>query len=341
MTGLPAQIDVVIVGGGFAGCATAWALRTRGIDAVVVEREPALGRYASGRGAGLGRQLAEDDATTALTVRGAELLRGELADAWSPTGGILSFDDAAHAERYFARAARFDVGVEVLSRAGVCARWPQIAGLPTERALLVPSDGVIDTRRLLAHFAEHATIAFDAGVTSIEPGGRGARVATVRGAIEARVVVDASGAWAGALTGDPALAAITRNLFLLEATPPAGAPFLWHLGRDEMYVRASGASVLASACDETREPATDAKPDPDRARELTALYARVAPALAAVPHLAQWACQRSFTPDRQMRLGRDPARPWLVWAAALGGHGATSSAAVGERVASAVSDALT
>jgi glycine/D-amino acid oxidase-like deaminating enzyme len=37
-----------------------------------------------------------------------------------------------------------------------------------------------------------------------------------------------------------------------------------------------------------------------------------------------------------MRLGRDPARPWLVWAAALGGHGATASPAVGEVVAEAV-----
>ena len=41
-----------------------------------------------------------------------------------------------------------------------------------------------------------------------------------------------------------------------------------------------------------------------------------------------------------MRLGRDPSRPWLVWAAGLGGHGATASAAVGRVVAAAVIDAL-
>jgi glycine/D-amino acid oxidase-like deaminating enzyme len=41
-----------------------------------------------------------------------------------------------------------------------------------------------------------------------------------------------------------------------------------------------------------------------------------------------------------MRLGRDPARPWLVWAAGLGGHGATAAAAVGERVADACVSAL-
>ena len=41
-----------------------------------------------------------------------------------------------------------------------------------------------------------------------------------------------------------------------------------------------------------------------------------------------------------MRLGRDPARPWLVWAAGLGGHGATAAGAVGEAVAEACVDAL-
>jgi glycine/D-amino acid oxidase-like deaminating enzyme len=58
------------------------------------------------------------------------------------------------------------------------------------------------------------------------------------------------------------------------------------------------------------------------------------------PIVRQWACQRAFTPDRTMRLGRDPQRPWLVWAAGLGGHGATASPAVGETVAEACIAAL-
>jgi glycine/D-amino acid oxidase-like deaminating enzyme len=41
-----------------------------------------------------------------------------------------------------------------------------------------------------------------------------------------------------------------------------------------------------------------------------------------------------------MKLGRDARRPWLVWAAGLGGHGATASPAVGETVAVAVVEAL-
>ena len=41
-----------------------------------------------------------------------------------------------------------------------------------------------------------------------------------------------------------------------------------------------------------------------------------------------------------MRLGRDHTRPWLVWAAGLGGHGATAAPAVGEQVAAAVINQL-
>ena len=59
---LPSSVDVAIIGAGFAGLATARELHRRGVtDVLVVEREAELGRFASGRSAGLGRQLAEHD----------------------------------------------------------------------------------------------------------------------------------------------------------------------------------------------------------------------------------------------------------------------------------------
>ena len=337
MSELPPQIDVAILGGGFAGCATAWALRRRGVDAVVLERETSLGRFASGRGAGLGRQLAEDDATTALTVRGAAVLRSELASAWSPTGGILTFDEPARIDAYLARAERHGVAVEVITRARVLAQWPELDHLPIAAGIAIESDGVIEIRSLLARYAADANIVLGAGVERIEPGGAGARVVTARGVIEARIVVDASGAWAGAVTGDPPLDAFKRHLFVLDAQPQANAPYLWHLGSEEIYVRGDGEHVLASACDATSGPPCDAATDPEGEHALRSVLQKLAPhRLAHVAIVRQWACQRSFTPDRQMRLGRDPRRPWLVWAAGLGGHGATASPAVGEVVADAV-----
>ena len=340
MSALSTQVDVAIVGGGFAGCATAWALAARGVRAVVFEREPELGRQASGRGAGLGRQLTEDDATSALAIRGASLLRERFASVWAPTGGVLSFDDPDHAYGYLARARRLGVPHEVVDRGHVVRRWPTLEGLPIASAIYVPSDGVIDIRALLAAFAEGNAVVRGVAVVRVSDDARGARVElSNERSLIARVVVDAAGAWAGRVTDDPPLESYKRHLFVVESAPQADAPYLWHLGRDELYVRCDGGATLASPCDAEPTPPVDQQPSPDADARLRVRFA-AAPALATAAIVRRWACQRAFTPDRQIRIGRDSRRPWLVSAVGLGGHGATTSAAVGERVAAAVIAAL-
>jgi len=337
VTELPRTAEVVIVGGGFAGAATAWALRRRGIaDVIVLEREPALGRYASGRSAGLGRQLAEDDDTTALTVRGAQLLR-ELPGAWAPTGGVLTFDEPALADEYQGRAARRGVPVEVRGADTVAASWPQLAGLRIARALWVPSDGTIDVAALLRVLIDGSRVALEAPVVKVEAG---PRVVTARGTIEARVVVDAAGAWAGLALGDEPLAAYKRHVFVLGTAPRPGVPWVWHLGAGELYVRTEPGGIMSSPCDAA--PCAAGHQDPDLVGEahLRRLLDEAESELAGVPITRRWACQRAYAPDRKMRIGRDPDRPWLVWAAGLGGHGATAAPAVGERAADAVIAAL-
>lgn len=334
---LPSSADVVIIGGGFAGAATAWALGRLGVsDVILLERESGLGRFASGRSAGLGRQLAEDDHTTTLTMRGAQVLR-ELPNVWSPSGGVLSFDDATQADGYVERARRFGVAVELGGREIVAARWPQLAELRVSRALWVPSDGVIDVAALLRVLVDGARVALGTQVQQIEPG---PRVITNRGAIAARVVVDAAGAWAGAITGDEPLSAFKRHVFIVGDAVPAAAPWLWHLGNGEIYLRADAAGVLVSPCDAS--PCEPGHQDPDLVGEahVRRLLDEAESSFASSPITRRWACQRSYTGDRKMRVERDRDRPWLVWAAGLGGHGATAAPAVGERVAAAVISAL-
>jgi glycine/D-amino acid oxidase-like deaminating enzyme len=117
-------------------------------------------------------------------------------------------------------------------------------------------------------------------------------------------------------------------------------PYEWILGRDELYLRAAGDGVLTSPCDACVTEAADQQPDADADQRIARRLEAIAPTLATAAIGRRWACQRAFAPDRQMRLGRDPDRPWLVWAAALGGHGATASPAIGELVADAVLRAL-
>ena len=333
---MPSTVDVAIIGGGFAGMATALALARLGVtDVIVLERESELGRYASGRSAGLGRQLAEDSDTTALTVRGASLMR-DVSSVWAPTGGILTFDDLANAEAYISRAAKFGVVTEVADKALVAGRWPALAELRVVRALWVPGDGTIDVAALLAMFAQGIRVALGCGVERVEQG----TVVTTQGAIKARVVVDASGAWAGSITGGESLTSFKRHVFVLEAQAQAAGPWLWHLGSGEFYLRAHGEGVLASPCDAASCAPGHQAPDLVGDEHLRRVLDDADSPLAGAVIKRRWACQRAFTENRKMRLGRDPKRPWLVWAAGLGGHGATAAPAVGEKVATAVVAAL-
>jgi D-arginine dehydrogenase len=336
VSAVASSADVVIVGGGFAGAATAWALRRRGVtDVILLERETQLGRFASGRSAGLGRQLAEDEHTTSLTVRGVALMR-ELA-AWTPTGGVLSFDDEANALAYVERAQRHSVPVQLGGRELVAERWPQLSDLRVARALWVPGDGTIDVAALLETFVAGVRVELGAGVARVEPG---PIVVTTRGMIAARVVVDAAGAWAGEATGDAPLSSFKRHAFVLETPAGVHVPWLWHLGKSEMYLRVDSTGVIASPCDAA--PCAPGHQEPDLVGEahLRRLLDAAESPLATAPITRRWACQRAYTEDRKMRLGRDATRPWLVWAAGLGGHGASAAPAVGERVADAVISAL-
>jgi glycine/D-amino acid oxidase-like deaminating enzyme len=340
VTQLPRTVDVAIVGGGFAGMATAWWLARRGVhDVIVLEREAELGRYASGRSAGMGRQLAEDDLVSGLTVAGAQHLRTLFAHAWTPTGGILTFDDVDHARGYASRAERMGVDANRLTRAQVLAIWPQLEHVDIAAAVQVPSDGLIDIVALLATYADGVRVSLETTVERIIATERGATLLTSRGSVIARVVVDATGAWAGRTTGDPLLESFKRHVYVLEALPPGRAlPFVWHLGSQELYVRAIGDQIMVSPCDATATAPGDQQPDPGGEALLRARLA--ASPLAAAPVARAWACQRTFPPRLAMKLARDEKRPWLVWAAGLGGHGATASAAVGETVARLVISAL-
>ena len=335
---MPRSADVVIVGGGFAGMATAWALRERGItDVIVLEREPDLGRYASGRSAGLGRQLAEDDPLTALTVRGAALLRAKFPQAWTATGGVLSFDNIEHAQAYVERAARFGIAVDSLSREMLLGHWPCLDTVEMAAALHIPSDGIIDIKALLTGLARDVDIATSASVEQFVPMNGGARVVTTRGDVVTRFVVDATGAWAGHIVGAPPLASFKRHVYVLDTRPTPASPFVWHLGACELYVRGASGDVLVSPCDATPTSAGDQQPDPDGETMLRRAFSGSSLENAAITR--SWACQRTFTPTGAMKLGRDETRPWLVHAVGLGGHGATAACAVGETVAAAIAKA--
>ncbi len=345
---LPRTARVVIIGGGFAGAATAYHLVRAGVrEVVVLEREAFWGYHASGRNAALARQITEDEVTSQLTTAGAAFLRDPppgFAEAplLRPTGSILLVDDDAAAERLLASAGRLGVPAERIDAVRIAARWPRMPQLGSQ-GVYFATDGVIDVHALLHGFLAGARrggarLALETEVLGLRASAAGVEVVTSRGTLTASVVVNAAGAWVapvGALAGARAtFHPIKRHLFVTEAVEvDRGAPLLWNIGAREVYARPEGAGLLLSGCDERVVQPHDAVPDADAVAALATRLAKAAPALLELGIARSWACLRTFAPDRRPVIGWDADVPWLFWVAGLGGHGATASSAVGESAA--------
>src|SRR5262249_1191070 len=123
------------------------------------------------------------------------------------TGVLGVYPEAAWAELQPALPRLRTVGLqfELLSPAHACARVPALDRGEIAGALLVPSDGRLDVREGLSSYLGHArrrgaTLELGAEVTElVVEGGCCRGVATKTEEIRAGIVVDAGGAWAGAL----------------------------------------------------------------------------------------------------------------------------------------------
>lgn len=346
-------MEVIIIGGGIAGLATAFHLVRRGWSHIeIVEREAAIACHSSGRNAAIFRQLAGDSHGAGLAARSRELLDagpGDLDSGWlSTTGALYSADAIAVLEPLRRHANRVDhriVGVSELRELA-----PDLAGGGARHGLFVPGDGVIDVHAVTEALAREAR---RAGVT-ISTGRSVRQILVTAGqvsgvllddgrSIDAPRVVIAAGAWAaglGAAIDAPLpLTPYRRHLAILKDDgAPRTGPVVWNQ-TTELYYRPEPGGLLASPCDEDAFrpclPPTSVAALEQLARRLE----HVAPAIADMPILRHWACLRTFTPDRGFVAGADPRVAGLYWLAGLGGRGMTEGLAVAEVLGAVMDDA--
>ena len=141
--------------------------------------------------------------------------------------------------------------------------------------------------------------------------------------------MNAAGPWAGTL-GNLPLTANNRHVFV---TPPMNNidpdwPFVWDLDCG-FYFRPESGGLLLCACDETPAGPGDYSEDPQVAVELAKLVKTCQPGLGELRIMRSWVGQRVFAADRRFVIGYDPRDRRIFHVAALGGHGVTTSPAVG------------
>lgn len=343
-------VDVVIVGGGVAGLASAHALLAAGAGRVrVLEREDAPCAHSSGRNAAIFRHLSATPGDFELAVRSRARLDDLLGGGWlRRTGAWYVAAEAASIAPLVDLARREGSPHEVASGEALARAAPVIAGGPLRHGVFALDDGVIDIHAMaqgLLRSIHAAGGAVSCGAEVARVDAEGGRVTGVTLASGARVaagsVVIAGGAWAASLgetCGAPlALTPRRRHLVQLHVSPAAGAedPVVWSVG-DELYVRPESGGLLASPCDEAAWRPELPAPDPSGLELLAHKLARLLPRIADASVRRAWACLRTFAPDTVAVAGPDPRVTGLHWLAGLGGHGMTGGVAAGEVLAAGV-----
>lgn len=123
--------EVVIVGGGLEGAATAWALTQRGITDVVVVERSTIGSGMTGKSSGIVRCHYGVGSLAAMAAVGLEVLENA-EDAFGTdigfrqTGYVVGVGEANAAALRSSLAAQRDVGVqtEEIDRSAVAELWP-------------------------------------------------------------------------------------------------------------------------------------------------------------------------------------------------------------------------
>jgi len=360
------RAEILIVGGGVAGLATAWQLARegRGSGVVLLEGEAHLATHSSALNASILRCLGPDEISTRIALRSARSLHRPPDDFSDVplvdrrglvlSAGPASVDELTRWIEEQGHALRF----ESLTDSKLRERVPAFAAA-SSAAYFFPDEGQIDIAALNAGFARGAR----AGGVSLRrncpvedlwvEGGRvvGARLRDGT-AIRADTSVLAAGGWAGALGtragSTVSLRPTRRHLMITSPDPRVGRdwPVLWRLGdggrngarngegEGEFYCRPDAGGLLLCACEVGDVEPDRCERDAGLEDTIAGRVARYLPSLADIGAAHFWCGIRTLTLDGRFAIGPDPDLAGLFWVAGLAGSGMTSSFEVG-RIAAA------
>ena len=240
---LPSHAQVVIVGGGIAGCSLAYHLAKLGWRDVVLLERARLTSGTTWHAAGLVGQMRPNRNMTQMSKYGIELyatLEAETGQAtgWKQCGSVnvaRTPERMVAFRRQVALARGFGVEMHLISPREAGERWPLMRTDDLQGAIWVPHDGKAnpaDVTQALARGARSrgARLVEGVKVTGFDvSGGRVRGVRTDRGTIACEVVANCAGQWArqvGALAGVTVPLYSAEHFYAVTEKIPGTAPDL-------------------------------------------------------------------------------------------------------------------
>jgi glycine/D-amino acid oxidase-like deaminating enzyme len=359
--------DIAVIGAGALGLSTALHCARRGRSVVVVDREGA-GSQASGRAAGLFKSVQADPARTVLARRSIEL--AARFEEWAgvplavqPTGSFLVARTPQHQEflrAELAQSRQWGVDVRAADPAELAERASYYQPSGAEQAVVwCPEDIYIEEPGALVQAYLSACRRHGVQLCESEPavavltsGGRVTGLETTGRRIDAGVVVDAAGAWVRQV-GELArawipVAPVRHQLLITEPSDSIQAtdPIVRVVDAATYLRPARGGLMLGTfetdplPIDPRGQPAsftTDDVPlDLGPLQKAASHIGQEVPLATQAPVAEHRGGLFTMSPDGRFVAGPVPDVPGLWVASGCNGSGFSSSPALGEMLATAI-----
>lgn len=360
---MPERHDVIVVGVGGMGSATAFHLAERGVDVLALERYDVPHTRGSSHGATriIRKPQYLDPAYVPLVRRAYDRWRSLEArtgrDLLYVTGGLdMGPTDSAVVRGSLRSCEAHDIDHETLTAAAVNDRFPGYDIPEDHTAVYQPESGFLAPAQcIVAHVtaaqAEGAVVRAREPVTGFTPLAHGGfRVSTSKDTYEADRLVVTAGAWTREILPELADLAVPERQVLAWFQPtdtsafaPDSFPVFVHETDEGHFYGTPRFDVPGVKVgkynhrNETADPGSQQPPGPEDERLLRAYAERYFPA-GAGPTMQLATCMFTNTPDQHFVLDTLPDRPRVTVGAGFSGHGFKFSAVIGEVLADLATD---
>ncbi|HVY31299.1 MAG TPA: FAD-binding oxidoreductase [Polyangiaceae bacterium] len=352
---LPTAADVVVVGAGIMGLATAYHLaKDHGRRRILVLDAGYLCGGASGRNGGGVRAQWSSEANVRLMQESLELCKDfaheHRINTWFRQGGYLFLARDPQRADELAKSSelqrRLGLDTRLIDAAAAQRIVPELEPRGILAASFNPNDAVVFPWPFVWGYAEGArALGVDlhtfCRVDAIEmSAGTVSGVVTERGVVKAPVVVNACGAFSPGLARSVGVDLPTKphrhEICASEPLKPFLGPLVAELGSG-LYFSQSTRGELVGGIGNAKTPPGDSQASSVR---FLSLYARAliatCPILSSLKVQRQWAGLYDLSPDHAPIVGPVDEAPGLFLSSGFMGHGFMMAPAVGKRLARAI-----